>query len=115
MAKSPARIVLWYFPKGLAILGFLLWPQRWLLWGVAFLWAGLACCVNAKKCGRVHCTFTGPLYGLLGLMALGRSAGWWLASPVWLWCLAVGGTLVSFVPEWRGKRYWSVTSSSREE
>ena len=33
-----------------------------LVWPVAFLVMGVACVANARRCGRVHCYFTGPLF-----------------------------------------------------
>ena len=62
---------------------------------------GIACTVNALRCGRVHCYLTGPfflvmafvalLYGL-GILHLGRN-GWnllgliALIGTLALWCL----------------------------
>lgn len=52
----------WYLPIALIVAGGF-W-QRGLvwLWTPAFFIAGLGCVLNAAKCGRVHCYFTGPLY-----------------------------------------------------
>jgi len=33
------------------------------------VWMGLACLLNARRCGRVHCLFTGPWF-LLGAAVL---------------------------------------------
>lgn len=106
LAKSRARIWLWYVPKVLAVLGFLAASVRWPIWATAFLWAGAACCVNAAKCGRVHCAFTGPLYIVLGLLCGSNAMGWISVGWPWIWTAAVAGTLASFVPEWRGRVYW---------
>lgn len=44
-------------------------------WSLALAWMGAACLVNARRCGRLHCFFSGPilLVGALlaGLVALG--------------------------------------------
>jgi len=106
LAKSGARVFLWYPPMAFALSGFALWPWRWELWTTAFLWAGAACCVNAAKCGRVHCAFTGPLYIGLGLLCGSNVLGWTSVAWPWVWALAVVGTVASFVPEWRGRVYW---------
>jgi len=29
---------------------------------VALAWIGTACALNAKRCGRTHCRYTGPFY-----------------------------------------------------
>ena len=107
LAKSGARIFLWYPPMALALAGFALWPWRWALWTTAFLWAGAACCVNARKCGRVHCTFTGPLYLALAAACAAVAAGWFSVQWFWIWIGAIAGTLLSFMPEWQGRVYWS--------
>ncbi|MBX3431532.1 MAG: hypothetical protein KF779_18250 [Hyphomonadaceae bacterium] len=43
-------------------------------WSLALAWMGAACLVNARRCGRLHCFFSGPvlLAGALlaGLVAL---------------------------------------------
>ena len=40
------------------------------LWPVALLWMGAACLVNARRCGRMHCFFTGPFFVAMAAMAL---------------------------------------------
>lgn len=39
-------------------------------WAVAFTVAGVACLVNARRCGRRHCFYTGPIYLLAALASL---------------------------------------------
>ena len=34
-------------------------------WSTAFTWMGGACLLNARRCGRLHCYFSGPIL-LLG-------------------------------------------------
>jgi len=62
---------------------------RTALWTVAFGAAGAACLVNARRCGRRHCFYTGPLflaaalasllYGL-GVLPLGANGWTWIGS-----------------------------------
>ena len=106
LVRGRQRIFLWDLPVAIAVLGWLT-PWRWVVWAVALFWMGMACLLNARGCGRVHCTFTGPLFLVLGLVALARILGWISPAPVWLWSIAAGGTIAAFVPEWCGKRYWS--------
>ena len=40
------------------------------LWPAALLWMGVACLVNARRCGRRHCFFTGPFFLAMAAMAL---------------------------------------------
>ncbi|GAM97412.1 MAG: hypothetical protein R3C31_10340 [Hyphomonadaceae bacterium] len=42
-------------------------------WTAAFSWMGGACLLNARRCGRLHCYFSGPilLVGALAALAAG--------------------------------------------
>jgi len=76
---------------------------RTAVWGSALAVIGIACVVNALRCGRVHCYITGPffllmaiislLYGL-GLMALGHH-GWNVIGVTTL----VGAIVLCCIPE----------------
>lgn len=35
------------------------------IWIVALTWMGTACILNARRCGRTHCRYTGPYYLLM--------------------------------------------------
>src|SRR5262249_41779476 len=85
-------LVLWAFRLGLAVIGWLIptWCQT--LWPAAFFWAGGLCLGNALRCGRVHCTLTGPLYLLTGLIAVSKVLGWLSLSWRWLWIATAVGT-----------------------
>ena len=37
-------------------------PLRAVVWTVALVWMGAACILNARRCGRTHCRYTGPYY-----------------------------------------------------
>src|SRR4051794_33854553 len=50
-------------------------PLKAGIWTVAFGEMGLACVVNASRCGRLHCYVTGPLYLLGALTSLLRGLG----------------------------------------
>lgn len=53
-------------------------------WLIALGWMGAACMLNARRCNRTHCRYTGPYFVLM-------------IVPV----MAVGTTLVSFgIVEW---------------
>lgn len=90
-----AALWLWRFPTLMIVAG-AFWPSgRFWLWIPAFLVAGGACVVNARRCGRVHCYATGPLYlgaaAYLLLALLDRLPfrfGWFLAIVVGLSLLA---------------------------
>lgn len=75
-------------------------PVLTVVWTLGFAVMGVACVVNARRCGRVHCYFMGPfllltasgslLHGL-GVVSLGP-AGW-----QWLGGLGVAGAVVLIV------------------
>lgn len=51
---------------------------RWVaraVWTVAFTWMGGACLMNARRCGRLHCYFSGPILLIGAVVALGISVG----------------------------------------
>lgn len=81
------------------------------IWAICLSVMGAACALNALRCGRTHCYFTGPffffmallalLYGV-GIVPLGRS-GWNVIA-----LSAVAGTVVLYyVPELLFGRYRS--------
>ena len=82
---------------------------RTAIWTISLSIMGSGCIVNALRCGRVHCYFTGPfffvmaivtlLYGL-GLLALGER-GW---STISLTVL-IGAVVLCYVPEFSFGRY----------
>lgn len=67
--------------------------------------AGTGCLVNASRCGRFHCYFTGPLY-LLGAAATLLSAfGIVPLQWPWIFLSMFVGTVLAFIPEWVGPKY----------
>jgi hypothetical protein len=46
----------------------ILW--RTAIWVICLATMGVGCVVNALRCGRTHCYFTGPFFLLLALLAL---------------------------------------------
>lgn len=71
---------------------------------------GIACLINARRCGRLHCFVTGPLF-LIGAVATALDAfeitnlGGWLIAGI----VAVG-TVIGYGLEWK---YGTYASSSR--
>ena len=48
---------------------------RGLVWAASLGWMGVACLVNARRCGRTHCRITGPFFlGMAGVV-LGYAFG----------------------------------------
>ena len=98
-------LLLWYIPGALLLVGVFWSEGRVWVWTPALAVAGIACLVNAARCGRLHCYFTGPLW-LLGAMAT-LLRGFGIVPLPWNWILYVllGGSLLAFVPEWVGRKY----------
>ncbi len=76
---------------------------RTAIWSAACAVMGVACLINARRCGRVHCYFTGPFFLAMalitllfgaGLLPLGAN-GWNLIGLA----LLVGGVVLTFGPE----------------
>jgi hypothetical protein len=62
--RTPRTSLLaWWIPEA-AILTGLLVPVTGpaAIWIIALFWMGTACILNARRCGRTHCRYTGPYY-----------------------------------------------------
>lgn len=69
---------------------------RTVLWTSALLMAGAACFVNAFRCGRLHCYFTGPSYILMAFLSLLHGMGiFHFGLNGWTW---IGGVVVTVSP-----------------
>lgn len=96
--------LLWRLPMLGFLIGVLVTPPvRLLLWLPAFLVAGVACIVNARRCGRFHCFLTGPLY-LLAAVATAAGAPWPRIA-----CGVVVGTIAAYAVEFGYGKYRTVT------
>jgi len=68
--------VAWGLPMGLIIIGLFVDPNaRTILWAGALAWMGGACLLNARRCRRTHCRFTGPYYLAMILPVLLAGSG----------------------------------------
>ena len=73
------------------------------IWTVALLWMGAACLINYRRCGRVHCRFTGPFYLIMEIpvllagfevFSLGSNT-WWILGAIILF----GGKIIWWATE----------------
>ncbi len=80
-----------------------------LSWPPVLLFMGGACLVNARRCGRLHCYFTGPYFLLLALVSLLYGLGVLpLGQHGWQWlceALVIGAVALCCIPEWLFGRY----------
>lgn len=110
LLRRNIKWLLWGAPiVALIVGGFVEAFTRMLLWTPALLVAGSACIVNARRCGRLHCYVTGPLYLVAALASV--LAGMQLAPLLWSWIAlwVIGGTILAYVPEWMRGKYVTVT------
>ena len=62
--QSPhTKLLARWIPSTAILAGLLALLQvRTAIWLIALSWMGTACILNAKRCGRTHCRYTGPYY-----------------------------------------------------
>jgi hypothetical protein len=107
LRSARTSALLWWVPQGIVVAALLLpVPARAAVWVVALGWMGSACILNARRCGRVHCRYTGPWYLVMivpvlalafGFVDVGISA--WIALCV----VMLGGSKVIW---WATERAW---------
>ena len=107
LGSKRASMLAWWFPL-VAIIGGLFVPV-WLRtagWVIALGWMGTACVLNARRCNRTHCRYTGPYFlaMIVPVMVLGTGLvtvgvlGW-----ISLGVLIFGG---SWLIWWATERTW---------
>jgi hypothetical protein len=63
VGSTRTKLLAWWLPHAALVAGVLVVvPARTVIWIVALAWMGVACILNARRCGRTHCRFTGPYY-----------------------------------------------------
>jgi hypothetical protein len=104
LAENKLAWLLWGVPLALIAAGVVWAKARAWLWAPALVVAGVACLVNARRCGRLHCYFTGPLFLLGAVATVLRQIDILQISWAWLGGGLIVGNVLAFVPEWvRGK------------
>lgn len=102
-----SRLLAWWLPK-LAMAGalFVAVPARTAVWTIALVWMGLACILNARRCSRTHCRFTGPFYLAMIVPVLAAGSGI-VAAGIGGWLLlGVFIVLGSKLIWWATERAW---------
>jgi len=107
-----SSLLAWWVPHA-AIIASLLAPVsvRAAIWIFSLVWMGVACLLNARRCGRTHCRYTGPFYLAMIvptlLMAFGYNSSeflFWLSLGV----LILGGDKIIW---WITERAWGKFST----
>jgi hypothetical protein len=107
-ARNASWMLGWGLPAITLAVGAFTDTEMW-IWAPMLTWMGVACLVNARRCGRVHCHFTGPFFLVMALASLLFSLGVLpLGSEGWAWlggALALGWLSLRSVPEHLWGRY----------
>jgi hypothetical protein len=103
VGNTRIHLFAWSAPK-IAIFAALIAPVpvRAVIWIAALVWMGTACILNARRCGRTHCRYTGPYYLAMVLPVLVPALGV-VSVDVYGW-LALGALIL--VGSWI---IWSAT------
>lgn len=73
VAKPRVRLLLWGLPAAFILLTGCCAGGGWIVtisWTLSLVVMGVACLVNARGCGRMHCYFTGPFFLLMAVVSL---------------------------------------------
>lgn len=89
---SRKRLIAWDIPMiAIVVAAFLGGTVQTVTWTVALAWMGVACLLNARRCGRRHCYLTGPFFVLMGALSFihgsgsisfGNNGWWWLGATL---------------------------------
>src|SRR5882672_6867315 len=66
LGSARTNVLAWWVPQAAILVTlFVSVPVRAVVWTIALIWMGTACLLNARRCGRTHCRYTGPYYLLM--------------------------------------------------
>jgi hypothetical protein len=116
-ARGGRSSLIWWIPAILLLVSPLL-MTRYLtvVWPALLALMGVACLLNARRCGRIHCYVTGPFFLILALVALLHGLdifalgvkGWWVLSTVFV----IGSAALIQLPEVLLGRYRSAAQEA---
>ncbi len=110
--NSGSMLLLWLLPAAMMLLVACCVASSWIVtgvWTLALFVMGGACLINARRCGRRHCYFTGPFFLLTGLASFAYGLSWLPLGPHgWRHLgevLFLGGAVLLFAPDRIWGRY----------
>jgi hypothetical protein len=104
LASTRTNALAWWLPLAAMAVALLMpVPLRAAIWIVALIWMGIACMLNARRCRRTHCKYTGPYFLAMSvpplLLAMGflpdGFSAWMILGVV----ILAGGGLIWLVSE----------------
>jgi hypothetical protein len=111
LASTRTNALAWWIPQAAILAGlFVPVPVRAAIWIIALLWMGTACMLNARRCGRTHCRYTGPYYLAMIVPVLVLASG--IVSADFYGWLALGALILagSRIIWWATERAWGTFS-----
>ena len=92
--RSPrTNLLAWWIPQAAMLAGLIIpVPVRTVIWIIALIWMGTACILNARRCGRTHCRYTGPYYLAMIAPVLVLASG--MVSADWYGWLVLGALIL---------------------
>jgi len=107
LGSIQTSLLAWWVPKA-AVLAALFVPAtvRAVIWIIVLIWMGVACILNARRCNRTHCRYTGPYYLAMIVPVIALGAGLVTVGILGWVCLAtiiLGGSGLLW---WATERAW---------
>ena len=104
LCSGTKMFLFWCVPSFAFALGFFVSPGlKTVLWTLSLGFMGTVCLLNASRCGRIHCYFTGPFFIVGAVTSLGYGIGLLPFGPSgWKWIgdiTIIGAIVLSCIPE----------------
>ena len=105
ISSSRSYMIAWGLPAMLLVGGAFLidLSVRTVIWAISLAWMGVACLMNAARCGRMHCYFTGPFFLFMAVAVLLHGFQViWLGTDGWKWLgvmIVAGAAVLWWGPE----------------
>jgi hypothetical protein len=107
LRSKSTNLLAWWIPLGAVLIGFSVpGSRRTPIWATALGWMGAACIMNARRCNRTHCRYTGPYYIAMIVPVMALGAGLVTVGRLGWICLGViilGGSGLIW---WATERVW---------